>query len=283
MCPEPKRGKSGLRGRRLEVKDGKIAYDMAGEGPPVLFIHSAIADRRMWDREIRVFAKGHQAIRFDLRGFGESSPATSSFSYGADIQTLLDHLGAERPYLVGSSMGGAFAIDFALENPARVRGLLLVAPGMSGGFHPPFTPEEQTALDYDDQKSQGIADAWSKGDAPRAFELLRELWCSTLEGANLELFRQMVDQNAAEVFEDRSGNHAVKRPPAEGRLGAIQAPTTILLGDRDNPSSGSFARRIANAIVGSRLVTVPGADHLVNLSRPVAFDETLTEALKRTG
>jgi 3-oxoadipate enol-lactonase len=282
MCPEQKHGKTAASDLRLKVKDGTIAYETAGKGPPLVFIHSAIADSRMWDRELRVFSKAHQAIRFDLRGFGGSSPASSPFSYGEDIKTLLVHLGADRPFLVGSSMGGAFAIDFALENPGMVRGLLLAAPGMSGGFHPPFSPEEQTALDYDDQKSQGIADAWSKGDAPRAFELLRELWCSALEGASLGLFRQMVDLNAAEVFEDRSGKHAVKRPPAEGRLGSIKVPTTILQGDRDNPSSGCFSRRIADSVTGARLITVPGADHLVNLSRPAAFDEALIQALSGT-
>src|SRR5208283_1158070 len=160
------------------------------------------------------------------------------------------------------------AVDYALEHPEQVSGLLLVAPGLSGGFEPPFSPEEQTALDYDDERSQRVAQAWAKGDAVGAFEHLRALWCSALEGSNLTLFRQMVDQNLAEVFDDRSAKHAHPRPPAESRLSAIQAPTTLLIGDRDNPSSDCFVKRIARAIPGARRVPVQGADHLINLSAP---------------
>jgi pimeloyl-ACP methyl ester carboxylesterase len=267
----------------LKVAGGHLAYETAGQGPPILFLHSVIADSRMWDREFQSYSADHQTIRFDLRGFGGSSPASTAFSYGEDIKALLTHLRVPRPYLVGSSMGGAFAIDFALENPEMVRGLLLAAPGLSGGLEPPFRPEETAAFEYDDTKSQEVARAWSKGDAPAAFELLRQLWCSALEGPSLELFRRMVDENSTEVLDNRSMQLATSPPPAAGRLGTIHAPTTILVGDRDNPSSECFAKRIAGSIPGAHLATVAGADHLINLSRPAAFDAALRAALHREG
>ena len=176
-------------------------------------------------------------------------------------------------------MGGAFAIDFALEKPQMVRGLFLIAPGLSGGIEPPFDPEEGAALEYDEEKSQEVARAWSKGDAATAFELLRQLWCVALEGPSLELFRKMVQENAAEVFDNRSMQFATAVPPAAARLGTLRVPTTVLVGDRDNPSSDVFAKRIARSIPGARLVTVPGGDHLINLSRPREFDEALKAAL----
>ena len=263
---------------KIEVSGGELAYETAGTGPPVLFVHSVIADGRMWDREVPRYSANYQAIRFDLRGFGRSSPASSPFSYTDDVKTLLSRLQARSTYLVGSSMGGAIAIDFALQNPTMVRGLFLAAPGLFGGIQPPFTPDEQTALDFDDKKSQEVAQAWSKGDRPAAFDLLRQLWCSALQGPELELFRAMVEQNALEVFEDRSGRH-VKPEPSAGRLSSIRVPTTILVGDRDNPSMEVFAKRIAGSIPGARIVAVHGADHLINLSRPRDFDAALDAAL----
>jgi pimeloyl-ACP methyl ester carboxylesterase len=67
--------------------------------------------------------------------------------------------------------------------------------------------------------------------------------------------------------------------PAVGRQSELRAPTTVLVGVRDNPSSRVFADRAVRSVSGARLVTVPGADHLVELSRPDAFDAALTSAL----
>jgi len=245
----------------------------------VLFIHSAIADSQLWDREFPLYAKDYRTVRFDLRGYGGSSLASSEFSYVEDIRALLAHLGVTKSFLVGSSMGGAYAIDFALAYPEMVDGMLLVAPGLSGGFEPPYDDDEKAAFGYDDRKSREVAEAWSKGDKAGAFERLRELWCSSLEGPSLALFRRMVEQNAPEVFEDRSSRRATQPPPAYGRLSSIRVPTTLLVGDKDNPSSVCIAKRIAKAIPGAGLVVVPGADHLINLSRPEQFDAELRSAL----
>ncbi len=274
-------GKAPVRAT-LEVPGGRLAYATAGHGTPVVFVHSVIADSRMWDRELTRLAPRYRTIRYDLRGFGGSSAATSEFSYTADLRALLAHLNAGPAWLVGSSMGGAIAINFALAHPELVRGLVLAAPGLSGGVEPPFDAEEKAALEYDDKKSQEVNQAWTQGDRAAAFERLRELWCSALKGPNLALFRTMVDENAAEVFGDRSAQHAARDPPAEGRLGGVRVPATVLVGDRDNPSMPLFARRVARGIPGARLVKVPGADHLVNLSQPEGFDRALTDALSGT-
>jgi len=58
--------------RFLQVDVRRIAYDMEGSGRTVIFVHAAIADRRMWNREMSVFAKGYQTVRFDMRGYSQS-------------------------------------------------------------------------------------------------------------------------------------------------------------------------------------------------------------------
>jgi 3-oxoadipate enol-lactonase len=265
--------------RRVRVEGGHLAYATQGAGAPVVFVHAAIADSRMWDRELSLVGRDHRAISYDLRGFGGSSPATGPFSYDEDLRKLLDYLDAPRSFLVGASMGGAFAIDFALAHPTRVSGLLLVAPGLSGGFEGPYEPDEAAAFAFDEKKSGEIAEAVRRGDLTSATELLRQLWCASLEGASLELFHRMVSENAKEVFESPTMLQATSAPPAAAHLPELEVATTVLVGDRDNPSSTPFASRIGRAIPGARLVTVPGADHLINLSRPRAFESALMAGL----
>ena len=283
MAPKSASPSSEKRASRIAVPGGHLAAEVAGAGSSVLFLHSVIADGRMWDRDFSRCAASHRAIRFDLRGFGGSTPAAGPFSLVDDVRAVLRHVRASRAFVVGSSMGGAIAIDYALAHPQTVEGLLLVAPGLSGGFEPPFETDEKAAFAEDEERSNAVAAAWSRGDRAAAFGLLRQLWCAALTGSNLELFRRMVEENAAEVFDNRSLRLAVDGPPAAPRLGSLSMPTTVLVGDRDNPSSPVFAKRIARAIPGARLRTVPGADHLINLSRPDEFDRALDEAIGEIG
>lgn len=271
-----------LRGT-IDVDGGQIAYETAGSGAPVLFIHAGIADSRMWDRQVDVFGKDYRVVTFDMRGFGHSPPANGQYSPLKDISDLLSNLHIEKPFLVGCSMGGALAIDFALAHPDKVRGLLLAAPGLSGTQYEAFGPEELPAIEYDDKKSMEIANAWKEGRVADAEELLRQLWCSSLKEESLELFKKMINENREEVFEDRSMQRAERSTPAYGRLGGMHTPTTVLVGDHDNPSMVPFANLVTKGIEGARLVHIKGADHLINLSRPDDFDVELRSALERVG
>jgi 3-oxoadipate enol-lactonase len=267
--------------RTLDVPGGKLAYDEAGEGPSILLLHEGIADRRMWDREFAYLAANHHVVRFDHRGFGGSPAATEAFSYVDDLAAVIRTLHLERPVIVGPSMSGAIAIDFALAHPGSSAGLFLMAPGVSG-MELEYDPEGREAFEYDERESTAIAAAWKAGRRDEAEERLRKLWAGSLQGPALELFRRMVRENLLEVFEDRSAafNHRAT-PPAANRLGELAVPTRVIVGDRDNPSSPRFAKYIARSIPGAELTIVPGADHVLNLSAPAAFDSALREFLAR--
>jgi 3-oxoadipate enol-lactonase len=266
----------------LDVPNGRLAYDVAGQGPPIVLIHEAIADRRVWDREFPVLARDHRVVRFDLRGYGESPPSTGAFWSVRDLHALIQHLKLERPLIVGASMGGALAIDYALAYPNSVRGLLLVAPGVSGMDLDMF-PDAKAALEVDDRESTAAQNAWTQGKPDEAFEHLRTLWGAALTGPALEHFRTMARANMAEIFDSPSGKLEKREaPPAARRLGSVDAPTLVLVGDRDNPFQEHVARYIVKNLPGAKLLMVPGGDHLLNLSRPDAFDRALAGFLKET-
>jgi pimeloyl-ACP methyl ester carboxylesterase len=266
---------------RFTVPGGTIAYEVAGEGDPIVLLHEGIADRRMWDRELPRLARHHRVARYDLRGFGGSSPASAPFSPVRDLAGLIDHLEMERPLIVGPSMGGKIALDFALAHPGKVGGLCLIAPGYSGMDYD-HVPGGKATFERDETLSRAASEAWAAGELELATEHLRQLWATALTGSSLELFRTMVRENALEVFEDRSARHETREGmPAAARLGEIRTPTHILVGDRDNPAMPHLANFLARGIPGARLEMVAGADHLLNLSRPDAFDSALANLVSR--
>ena len=267
--------------KTLEVPGGRIACEESGRGLPVVLLHEGIADRRMWNREFPLLARDHHVVRYDLRGFGGSTPAASEYSAVSDLVALLDHFHLERPLIVGPSMGGRIALDLALAHPERVGGLLLIAPGYSGMDYD-HVPGGKATFERDERLSKAASDAWAAGNLEEATEQLRQLWASALTGDALELFRTMVRENAKEVFEDRSAQHEIRTgAPAAGRLKEIRVPTLILVGDRDNPAMPHLANYLRRGIPSAEVEVVPGADHLLNLSRPDAFDVALSGFLSQ--
>lgn len=249
--------------KTLDVPGGKIAYEKRGRGPPVVLLHEGIADRRMWDREFSELASKCHVIRYDLRGFGGSTAATSEFYPVRDLKALLNHLRVKLPLIVGPSVGGKIALDFTLAHPDEVGALLLIAPGYSGMDYDQV-PGGKATFERDERLSKAASDAWAAGHLDEAIENLRQLWASALTGTALELFRAMVRDNAKEVFEDRSGQHERREgAPAAGRLKEIQVPTLILVGDRDNPAMPHCANFVGRGIAGAQVQLVPGADHLL--------------------
>jgi 3-oxoadipate enol-lactonase len=256
----------------LDVPGGKISYEEGGRGRGVVLLHEGIADRRMWNREFSLLARDQRVVRYDLRGYGGSAPATSEYSPVGDLVALLDHLGLTRPVIVGPSVGGKIALDLTLAHPERVGALLLIAPGYSGMDYD-HVPGGKATFERDERLSKAASDAWAAGKLEEATEHLRQLWASSLTGSALDLFRTMVRDNATEIFEERSGRYETREGgPAAGRLKEIRVPTRILVGDRDNPAMPHCANFLARGIAGAKVQLVPGADHLLNLSRPDAFD-----------
>jgi len=116
---------------------GSIVLDgeHVGEGPPVVLLHGLSATRRNVVQGSRALIKrGYRLISYDARGHGASSPAPG-YEYSdlvADLEAVLEQLELERAALVGSSMGAATAMAFALEHPERVPALVQITPAYTG-------------------------------------------------------------------------------------------------------------------------------------------------------
>ena len=116
---------------KLDCGDVTLDYEVQGEGPALVFVHGAFADRRLWRPQLARFAPAWRVVAYDLRGHGATGPSRQR-RYGValfadDLARLLDGLGIERAVLCGSSLGGMIAQLFASRAPERVTGLALVS------------------------------------------------------------------------------------------------------------------------------------------------------------
>lgn len=132
--------------RRIIVAGGALAYTQAGEGPPVILIHGLGGSRRTWRHLIGPLSRHYTVIAVDLPGHGDSQASAGGYSPGAHAATIRDllvELGLTRASLVGHSLGGGIAVQFAYQFPERTDRLALIS---SAGFGADVTPLLRAAI-----------------------------------------------------------------------------------------------------------------------------------------
>jgi 3-oxoadipate enol-lactonase len=257
-------------GSFLDLNGSKLHYEECGAGPEVLvLIHDGIAHSAVWDDVWGAFCKEFHTIRYDRPGYGLSAPATKWHTETDDLFALLRHLKIKRAMLVGSSHGGAIAINFTLEHPALVEELVLVGAVVDGyGFSDHFldrTVANQKPMGKNDVA--GLIDNWANDkyvlapDHPAARKKLHDLLTASPQDlTHQDLARDM--------------------PSALPRLHEIRVPTLILVGDADIPDVHAHAGVIETRIPNSRRVVIRAAGHLMYLELPEEFSRVVVRFLQ---
>lgn len=259
-----------------DINGTKLYYEVAGEGHPLVFLHSGLTNSQMWNAQWESFAQHYRAIRYDLRGFGWSRIPPGPYSNREDLSQLLRFLGVERAYLVGSSMGGYLAIDFALEHPEMVAALVLIGSGVSGEQPSDFLLERWKEIDA----------AAEGGDIAQAVELELQLWVDgpgrspgSAPAVMREEVRRMNTHNFERAPEQEQGQQQGLEPPAIARLAEIHVPTLVLVGNQDVPDKLASADVLERGIAGARKVVMPGVAHLPSMEQPEAFNRLVLDFL----
>ena len=253
-----------------EINGTKLYYEAAGKGPAVVFLNSGAMDCRMWDDQFTEFAELYRVIRYDYRGWGRSQAAREKFSPIQDLHDLLGFLKVDVAVLVGSSLGGGLAIDFALAHPRRVRALVLVAPGLSG-FQWSESMEKRVAALLGAKSAgvekfvQGILDDLHFVPAPE-------------NPPARDKVRQILTDNFQHFLAEADFAQPPEKP-ALGRLATIGVPALIALGGRDHPDLLAVGETLESGIPGAKTVIFFGAGHMVNMENPQGFNKTVLEFL----
>jgi pimeloyl-ACP methyl ester carboxylesterase len=258
----------------LDVNGSRLYYETAGSGDPVVLIHGLGADARVWDLQFELFAQSYSVVRYDLRGHGRSAvPTEEPYAHADDLAALLDHVGIARAALVGQSMGGEIAINFALDYPEQTNSLVLADSTVEG-----------YAWSTEWQESWGpIASAYAIGDSNAALAqvLAHPLLVGSVKQPN-------VKTRLTEMFSDYSGWHFVHAdpvrvadPPALQRLHQIQAPSLILIGQYELPDFHRISELLVQNLPNAQRTELAGVGHVVPLEAPAQFNEVVLQFLER--
>jgi 3-oxoadipate enol-lactonase len=268
-----------LETRGVDVNGGRLVFDVAGEGSPVVFLHPGLWDRRTWDDQFGLFSKTYRVVRYDARGYGRSSRPEPGHPYSDldDLAAVMDETEVARAALVGCSMGGGTAIDFALAHPERVAALVLAAPGLAGFDG---SPDEEAIWQAEwGELDRAIDEAIAAGELERAQDLRLRIWAplGTDDAAGRRI-RAIAFDNLHEITMDESGA-TTPDPPAIERLEDIGAPTLVLPADHDPPWHNRICEVLAARIPRARVVMITGTDHVVNMRQPAEFNRVVLEFL----
>jgi 3-oxoadipate enol-lactonase len=239
----------------VDAGTAQLAYRVDGHGQALVLVHAGIADMRMWDPLVALLDHRFQIVRFDMRGFGETTYEAGEFSPVDDVAALLMALDIESFVLAGASFGGLVALDFAAAHPDRVEHLVLLDPPLPGhewsNRMESFFAAENAALESGrlDEAVQLNVDLWVGPASPDVRALVAEM--------QERAFRLQLEAEPEPIG-------------LEPQLSDITMPTTVVIGENDVEDFVAIAHRLADELPSARLECVTRAAHLPALERPEA-------------
>lgn len=259
-----------------QVNGASLYYEAAGAGDPLILIHAGITDSRMWDDQFTVLAQHYRTIRYDMRGFGQSPPPEAAYSHRQDLYHLLNFLGIKRAHLMGCSKGGMVALDFTIEHPEMVAGLILVASSVSGYEFTGSLPKQWT----------DIVTAMQAKNYELAAELEVQIWVDgqfRTAGQVDTAIRSKVREMNLIALRNEAGDVPREKPldpPALEKLSTVQAPALIITGDLDDPNIVMAGEVLAARLPNAHKKVVSGTAHLPNMEQPAEFNQLVLGFLK---
>ncbi|HJR07575.1 MAG TPA: alpha/beta fold hydrolase [Pyrinomonadaceae bacterium] len=256
------------------VRGIKLAYDVTGDGLPVVLLHGFPFNRTLWREQVEALRERHQAIPVDLRGHGETTatdaPATME-EMAEDVAALLDELQLPRIVLGGLSMGGYVALAFYRLFPARVSALILADTRPQADTDEARRIREETATRALNEGMQTIADAMlpkllaplTHDERPEIVARVRDMILNTDPRGAASALRGM----------------AVRRDQTE-LLREIDCPALVIVGSLDAITPPADAELLKREIHNSRLEIIEGAGHVSNLECPSEFNSALEKFLR---
>ena len=253
----------------LRASGVEIAYERVGEGPPLVFVHGAAVDGRMWQPQLADLANEFTVVAWDEPGSGRSSDLPADFhlaDYANCLAAVIEALALGAAHVAGLSWGGTVVQELYRHHPDLVATLILVDTyaGWKGSLS---EDEVQARVEGVRQMLAAPADEFDPtfpglfaGDPPAEFVPLLETMAADVRPESMRIaMGVMAEADQRDL------------------LPHIAVPTLLIWGELDARSPLSVARSFEEAIPDAELVVIPGAGHVSNLERPKAFNDAVRE------
>ena len=247
----------------VDLDGMRIAYERAGEGPPVVLLHGAPADSRTWQWMVPDLARDHTVVAWDAPGFGRSSDIDDSWraaEFADALAAFIAALGLERPHVVGHSFGTMIALSLFQRHHA-VPGSLVLIGGYAGwaGSLPPAEVARRLEMFLGMGE---LGDAYDPLSYPGLFS---DLIPADREVALASMMREDVRPAAI-----RAAAHTGAESDLRPVLPTVDVPTLVLHGEVDARSPLASAEALHAAMPTSQLVVLAGLGHACLVEDPEA-------------
>ncbi|MGW3769676.1 alpha/beta fold hydrolase [Actinomadura verrucosospora] len=267
----------------VTTPDGtRLAVEVDGAGPPLLFLHEVAGDLRDWRAQVAHFADRYTCVRYNARGYPPSDVPAAPDSYGQHIAVqdaiaVLDGLGFDAAHVAGLSMGGFCAVHLMLQHPERCLSATVAGAGYGSAPHQRagFTEEARTAARMFREDVRAAANAYQNGPTRVQYRLKDPGgWRSF--GERLA-GRDPVGMSLtfSQVLAERPSLYDLR-----DRLAAVRTPVLLVVGDEDDGCL-DVKVMLKRTIPGAALAVLPRTGHTLNLEEPAAFNAVLDDFLDK--
>jgi pimeloyl-ACP methyl ester carboxylesterase len=247
----------------------EIAYQRVGNGPPLVLVHGAAVDCRMWQPQLDALADEFTVVAWDEPGAGRSSDVPAGLrlaGYANCLAALIDALDLGPAHVAGLSSGGTIVLELYRHHPELVGTLILVDTyaGWKGSL-----PEAEVRARVEGVRQMLDAPAHLfdptlpglfAGDPPAEFvSLLAEMAAGVRPASLRTLLHMMAEADQRDL------------------LAHIAVPSLLIWGEQDARSPLSVAQQFVRAIPDATLVVISDAGHVSNLEQPGTFNDAVRE------
>jgi pimeloyl-ACP methyl ester carboxylesterase len=271
---------------RIDLKEARVAYAETGSGETVLLLHATASSGAQWQALSETLRSGYRILAPDLYGYGETDPwpgyGPFALAEEAALADAILPLGHGPIHLVGHSYGGAVALRFAMQQPERLRSVVLIEPV---AFHLLRDDASDPANRHLFGEVMAVADlvssAAASGDYRGAMARFVDYWNG--DGAWMRTKPELqaaLARRTPKVMLDFWATMTESTPRTAYRR--IAVPTLVLRGARSPRPTRRLAELVAESLPESRLQTIEGAGHMLPLSHKEAVNAAVAAHLRRS-